>query len=78
MNRYSWGGHLLPTVSVQPPRGGHEVPTLRKPIGRRPLRSAYSASAASSASMNIAGTSKPACCVISWKQVGLVTLISVR
>ncbi len=33
---------------------------------------------ASSASMNIAGTSKPACSVISWKQVGLVTLISVR
>ena len=31
-----------------------------------------------SASMNIAGTSKPICWVISWKQVGLVTLISVR
>ena len=27
--------------------------------------------------MNIAGTSKPVCSVISWKQVGLVTLISV-
>jgi hypothetical protein len=34
--------------------------------------------AASSASMNIAGTSKPVWSVISWKQVGLVTLISVR
>ena len=33
---------------------------------------------ASSASMNIFGTSKPVCSVISWKQVGLVTLISVR
>lgn len=34
-------------------------------------------SAASSASTNIAATSKPAWSWISWKQVGLVTLISV-
>ena len=32
---------------------------------------------ASSASTNMAATSKPVCCWISWKQVGLVTLISV-
>ena len=40
-------------------------------------RSALRMPRASSASMNIAGTSKPVCSVISWKQVGLVTLISV-
>src|SRR5262249_16918915 len=33
--------------------------------------------AASSASRNIPATLNPVCCVISWKQVGLVTLISV-
>lgn len=50
----------------------------RSDIARREILRKAAYSAFSSASSIMPATLKPVCCAISWKPVGLVTLISVR
>src|SRR5690242_3683523 len=68
--------HLLGTLAEDVTRAVDE--RLAEGAVRDDEDSDHGLHAASSASRNIPATLKPVCCVISWKQVGLVTLISVR